>query len=68
MQQIRHAEDAVQRRADFVGHHRKESALRQVGGIGLIACLGKFAFHQRPGSDIAADALNVRGRFGVAAH
>ena len=40
-QQVGHAEDAVERRADLVADHREEAALGAVGGLGLVARLGR---------------------------
>ncbi len=39
-QDIRHADDAVHRGADFVAHVGEEGALGDVGGFGLLALLG----------------------------
>ncbi len=40
---VRHAEDGVHRRADFVAHVGEEGALGPVGGFGGGACVGQLA-------------------------
>ena len=42
-QKIGHAENAVQRRADLVRHHREEARLGAVGGFRLVARFGQRA-------------------------
>ena len=43
LQQIAHADDGVQRRAQFVAHDRQEAALGLVGLLGLGLGLGQLA-------------------------
>ena len=42
LQQVREAEDGVQRRADLVAHVGQEGALGLVGGLGPLPCLVEF--------------------------
>jgi hypothetical protein len=55
-----HAEDAVERRADFVRDHGEEARLRPVGAFRLVACVGERALGLRPVGHVAADALRFR--------
>ena len=64
-QQPAHADDAVERRANFVGSHREKPRLGPAGGVGLVAGFAERAFGLRPVGDIAANALHLRGRAGV---
>ena len=57
-QEVRHAEDAVERRADFVADHREEAALGAVGRFRLVARVGQRALGLDPVGDVAADALD----------
>ena len=54
-QQVRHAENAAERRADLVGHHGEEPALRPVGGLRLAA--SPFLLGQR--FDVRFEPLDV---------
>ena len=66
-QQLRHAEDAVQRRADLVRDHREEAPLGAVGRLGLVARLGERVFALGAVGDVAADALDLaHARGGIA--
>ena len=62
-QEIRHAENAVERRADFVADHREEARLGAIGVFGLVARLAQHVLGMHPIGDVAADALD----FGLAA-
>ena len=48
-QQVGHAEDAVQRRADLVRHHGEEARLGAVGGFRLVARFGRARARPRCG-------------------
>ncbi len=65
MQQVRHAEDAVERRADLVRDHREEARFRAVGGFRLVARVGQGALGLDPVGDVAADALHLGLRPGA---
>ena len=67
-QQPAHADDAVERRANFVRGHREEPRLGAVGGVGLVAGLAERAFALGAVGDIAADALHVGGLAGIGAN
>ena len=58
-QQSAHADDAVERSADFVAGHREKPRLGTVGGVGLVAGLGQGAFGLGAIGDVAADALHL---------
>ena len=62
-QEIRHAENAVERRADFVADHGEEARLGAIGVFGLVARLAQHVLGMHPVGDVAADALD----FGLAA-
>ncbi len=67
-QQSAHADDAIQRRADFVRRHREETRLGAVGGVGLIAGFGKGALGLGAVGDVAADTLHLGGPARIAAY
>ena len=67
-QQAAHADDTVQRRADFVARHREEARLGAAGRIGLVAGLGERALALGAIGDVAADALQFGRSAGVVAH
>ena len=62
-QKVRHAENAVQGRSNFVRYHRKEARLGAVGGFRLVARFGERAFRHDAIGNIAAHGLD----FGLAA-
>ena len=64
-EQVGHAEDAVQRRADFMRDHRQEARLGAVRGFGLIARIGQRALGIDAVGDVAADALHLARRIGA---
>ena len=55
-QQIAHAEDAIHRRADFVGHAGQETALGLVGLVGGLFGLAEFRLQLFIGRDVARNA------------
>ena len=57
-QQFRHAEDAVERRANLVRHHGEEAAFGAVGGFRLVARKTERALGLGAGGDVAPDALD----------
>ena len=65
-EQVRHAEDAVERRADFVRHHGEKVGFGAIGGLRLVARLCQRALGVGAVGDVAADALHFAA--GVAAH
>ena len=64
-QQPAHADDAVERGADFVGGHRQETRLGAVGGVGLVAGFAQRALGFGAVGDVAADALHFGRPAGV---
>ena len=66
-QQAAHADDAVERRADFMARHREEARLGAACRIGLVAGLGQRALAFGAIGDVAADALHFRRAPGVVA-
>ena len=58
-QQAGHAEDAVQRRADFMRDHRQEAALGLIGGLRFFTRFRERALCAYARRDIAADALRL---------
>ena len=52
---LRHAENAVERRADLVADIGEKGRLGLVGGFGLLACLLQFAFAFPEHRDVGAD-------------
>ena len=67
-QQSAHADDAVERRANFVRGHGKETRLGAVGRVGLVACLAERAFGLGAVGDVAADALQFGRLAGIGTH
>jgi len=67
-QQPVHADNAVQRRADFVRDHGEEARFGAARRIGLVARLAERARDFGAVGDIATDALDVRGLIRVGAH
>ncbi len=65
-EKVRHAEDAVERRADLVRHHRQEVGFGAVGRLGLVARLFQRALGVGAVGDVAADALHFAAD--IAAH
>ena len=66
-QEVAHADDAVQGRADFMRRHGKEFRFGAVRRIGVIARLGQRALGARAVGDVAAHTLHVGGLVRVAA-
>ena len=64
-QQRAHADDAIERRADFVARHREEARLGAAGGIRLVARLGQRAFGLGAIGDVAADAFQLGRPAGI---
>ena len=67
-QQVGHAEDAVERRADFVTDHGQKARLGAIGGFRRIARLAERPFGIDAVGDVAADALHFGAIVGVHAH
>ena len=67
-EQAAHADDAVERRADFVAGHCEETRLGAAGGVGLVARLAQRALAFGAVGDVAADALQLGGPAGIVAH
>ena len=66
-QQAVHADDAVERRADFVRGHREEARLGLVRGVGVIPRFAERAFGFGAVGDVATDALQLREFAGAGA-
>ena len=64
-QQPAHADNAVERGADFVAGHREEARLGAVGGVGLVAGFAERAFGFGAVGDVAADALHLGRLAGI---
>ena len=64
--EVGHAENAVERRADFMRHHGQEARFGAVGGFRLVARLGERPLGQHAVGHVAADALHLAG--GAGAH
>ena len=64
-EQIGHAENAVERRADLVRHHGEKTRLGAVGRLGLIARLGQRLFGEHAVGHVAADALHFAAAVGA---
>ncbi len=67
-QEVRHAQNAVERRADLVADHGEEAALGAIGRIGLVARLGERAPGGGAVGDVAADALRLGAVSLIGAH
>ncbi len=67
-QQAAHADDAVERRADFMGRHGQEARLGAIGRIGEVPGVAKRTFGFGPVGDVAPDALHFRRPVGVDAN
>src|SRR5262245_32486961 len=62
------AEDAGQRRSEFMADGREETGLRNVGGFGSLACLDQRALDLLPSGDIAGDRDQLPDGALVVAH
>ena len=67
-QQIGHADDAVERRANLVRHHGQEPRFGAAGGFRLVARLAERVLGGHPIGDVAADALQLGARLCGRAH
>jgi hypothetical protein len=59
-QQLRHAQDAVERGADLVRYHCQEPRFCTVGGFRLVAGIGQCVLRLDSGGDVASDGLHLR--------
>ena len=67
-QQSAHADDAIQRRSDFMAGHRQEAGLGAIGRVGLVAGVAERALGFGAVGHIAADALHLRWLTGIRSH